>query len=64
MYKIEYFETLTPMKYYDNPEPKTDTLKQKRQDMIDNKDNLYIATEKHELEHLIQQIFINHIQMS
>ena len=48
MYKIEDFETLIPMKYYDNPEPKTDTLKQKRQDMIDNKDNLYIATEKHD----------------
>ena len=48
MYKIEDFETLTPMKYYDNPEPKTDTLKQKRQDMIDNKDNLYIASEKHD----------------
>ena len=48
MYKVEDFETLTPMKYYDNPEPKTDTLKQKRQDMIDNKDNLYIATEKHD----------------
>lgn len=48
MYKIEDFEALTPMKYYDNPEPKTDTLKQKRQDMIDNKDNLYIATEKHD----------------
>lgn len=48
MYKIEDFETLAPMKYYDNPEPKTDTLKQKRQDMIDNKDNLYIATEKHD----------------
>ena len=36
------------MKYYDNPEPKTDTLKKKRQDMIDNKDNLYIASEKHD----------------
>lgn len=48
MYKIEDFETLAPMKYYDNPEPKTDTLKQKRQDMIDNKDNLYIASEKHD----------------
>lgn len=48
MYKIEDFETLTPMKYYDNPEPKTDTLKQKRQDIIDNKDNLYIASEKHD----------------
>ena len=36
------------MKYYDNPEPKTETLKKKRQDMIDNKDNLYIASEKHD----------------
>lgn len=36
------------MKYYDNPEPKTDTLKKKRQDMLDNKDGLYIATEKHD----------------
>lgn len=36
------------MKYYDNPEPKTDALKKKRQDMIDNKDNLYIASEKHD----------------
>ena len=25
------------MKYYDNSEPKTETLKKKRQDMIDNK---------------------------
>ena len=48
MYKIEDFETLTPMKYYDNPEPKTDTLKQKRKDMIDNKDNLYNTNEKHD----------------
>ena len=36
------------MKYYDNPEPKTDALRKKRQDMIDNKDNLYIASEKHD----------------
>lgn len=45
---INDFAMMTPMKYYDNPEPKTDTLKQKRQDMIDNKDNLYIASEKHD----------------
>ena len=45
---INDFEMMTPMKYYDNPEPKTDTLKQKRQNMIDNKDNLYIASEKHD----------------
>lgn len=36
------------MKYYDNPEPKSESLKQKRQDMIDNKNNLYVATEKHD----------------
>lgn len=36
------------MKYYDNPEPKTDALRKKRQDMIDNKDDLYIASEKHD----------------
>ena len=45
---INDFAMMTPMKYYDNPEPKTDTLKQKRQDMIDNKNNLYIASEKHD----------------
>ena len=45
---INDFAMMTPMKYYDNPEPKTDTLKKKRQDMIDNKDNLYIASEKHD----------------
>ena len=36
------------MRYYDNPEPKTETLKKKRQDMIDNKNNEYVATEKHD----------------
>ena len=36
------------MKYYDNSEPKTETLKKKRQDMIDNKNGNYIATEKHD----------------
>lgn len=45
---INDFEMMEPMKYYDNPEPKTDALRKKRQDMIDNKDNLYIASEKHD----------------
>ena len=48
MYKIEDFETLTPMKYYDNPEPKTATLAAKRQAIIDNTSGEYIATEKHD----------------
>lgn len=48
MYKIEDFETLTPMKYYDNPEPKTITLAAKRQAIIDNTSGEYIATEKHD----------------
>lgn len=48
MYKIEDFETLTPMKYYDNPEPKTVTLAAKRQAIIDNTSGEYIATEKHD----------------
>lgn len=48
MYKIEDFETLTPMKYYDNPEPKTVTLAAKKQAIIDNTSGEYIATEKHD----------------
>lgn len=48
MYKIEDFETLTPMKYYDNPEPKTATLAAKRQAIVDNTSGEYIATEKHD----------------
>ncbi len=48
MYKIEDFETLTPMKYYDNPEPKTATLAAKRQAIIDNTSGEYIASEKHD----------------
>lgn len=42
MYKIEDFETLIPMKYYDNPEPKA----AKRQAIVDNTSGEYIATEK------------------
>lgn len=41
---ITEFATLTPMKYYNNE----DTTNLKRQAMIDNQDNLYIATEKHD----------------
>lgn len=48
MRTINDFEMMEPMKYYDNPEPKTSGLIQKRQNMIDNKDDLYIATEKHD----------------
>lgn len=40
MYKIEDFAMLTPMRYYSND----DTTNQKRQDMIDNKNNEYIAS--------------------
>lgn len=46
--KIEDFAMMEPMKYYDNPEPKTATLQQKRQDIINNKNNEYIATVKHD----------------
>lgn len=46
---IKYMAYEMPvMKYYDNQEPKSDSLRKKRQDMIDNKDNLYMATEKHD----------------
>ena len=41
---ITEFATLTPMKYYNNE----DTTNLKRQAMIDNQDNLYRATEKHD----------------
>lgn len=43
MRTIEDFVNLEPMKYYNN-----ETNIQKRLDMIENKDNLYIATEKHD----------------
>lgn len=48
MRTIEDFAMLEPMRYYDNPEPTTPSAIQKRQDMIDNKDNKYIASEKHD----------------
>ena len=39
MYTINDFAMLTPMKYYSSD----DTSNKKYQDMINNKDNLYIA---------------------
>lgn len=48
MRTIEDFEMMEPMRYYDNPEPTSANLKQKRQDMIDNKNGLYVASEKHD----------------
>ena len=44
MYKIEDFAMLAPMKYYNNE----DTSNAKRQDMIDNKNEEYIATKKND----------------
>jgi len=48
MRTIDDFALMEPMKYYDNPEPKTATLQQKRQDIINNKGNEYIASVKHD----------------
>lgn len=48
MAPINKFVIMAPMKYYDNPEPTTESAKQKRLDMINNKDNLYVASEKHD----------------
>ena len=45
---IDSFKDMEPEKYYDNPCPKTESLCQKKQDMLDNKDDLYIATEKND----------------
>ena len=44
MYNIDDFPMMTPMKYYNNE----DTSNAKRQDMINNKNGEYIATEKHD----------------
>lgn len=41
---IDKFEMMDPMKYYNND----DEGNQKRQDMVENKNDLYIATEKHD----------------
>ena len=46
---IDEFKTLMPMKYYDNPEPAEGTsAAQKRKDIIQNVNNLYIGSEKHD----------------
>lgn len=47
-YTIEDFAMMEPMRYYDNPEPKTAGLQQKRIDMIENKGNEYIASVKND----------------
>ena len=47
-YTIDDFALMEPMKYYDNPEPKTASLRQKRQDIVDNKNNEYVASVKHD----------------
>lgn len=46
--QITDFESMAPMKYYDNAEPTAASAIQKRQDIIDNKDNLYVASVKHD----------------
>ena len=43
MRTINDFAMMEPMKYYNNEDPS-----QKRDDMINDKDNLYVATEKHD----------------
>lgn len=45
---INDFALMAPMKYYDNATPATLSAQQKRQDIINNKDNKYIATVKHD----------------
>lgn len=48
MRKITDFEMMEPMRYYDNPAPKTPTLAAKRQSMIDNEGEQYIASRKND----------------
>lgn len=48
MNTINDFTMMTPMKYYDNPEPKTATLAAKKQAIVDNTSGEYIASEKHD----------------
>lgn len=43
---IHYFKIMEPMRYYNND----DNSNKKRVDMVNNKDNLYVATEKHDGE--------------
>jgi ATP-dependent DNA ligase len=47
MKEINYFKTMEPMKYYDNPEPKTGGAKKKREEIIcGSESKKYIATRK------------------
>lgn len=49
MYTINDFKAMEPMKYYDNPLPKTDGAKKKRTDIIDGGlSSQYIATRKYD----------------
>lgn len=49
MYTINDFKAMEPMKYYDNPLPKTDGAKKKRADIIDGElSSQYIATRKYD----------------
>lgn len=45
---IDSFKGMEAEKYYDNPCPKTDALNRHKQDILDNKDDKYIATEKND----------------
>lgn len=45
---ISRFEMMEPMKYYDNPEPKTEGLKKKWNDIVNNSGSQYIASVKHD----------------
>ncbi len=47
-YTIDDFAMMAPMKYYDNPEPKTPSLQKKRRDIVENVGGEYVATEKHD----------------
>lgn len=44
------YKNMEPQKYYDNQDPASPNLIQKKKDMIENKNNLYIATEKRDGE--------------
>lgn len=49
MKNIDYFKTMEPMKYYDNPEPKTDGAKKKRESIICGSETKnYIGTRKYD----------------
>ena len=45
---IDTFENLEPEKYYDNPNPNTFSSLSKKEEMLNNKDELYVATEKND----------------